>query len=548
MQSLTKELGALFQQNMQLLSTATQTAGNQPEIVQFVSGNKDSSARALEAIRKLQADTMNVLIELQDIQGKTILYTGKQLIQQKTSLNAASEIAAVKPLQNVAGKIYTIGDSMYIPSIATITKDKKPIGYIVRWRLLIATPQAVAQFSQLIGTKATIYFGNSDGSVWTDMMTPISKPPMDIKNIGKVVSLNEKGNNHVLASLAPLGGTKLLMLVELSEQTILEPANRFLYWVIGIGAILLTAGIIVAWLISRNIIRPIDQLMKATTIIANGNYDSRVITNRQDEFGKLASLFNTMATQVQNAKNDLEKKVQVRTKELIEKQQVEEMLKKSFDELRELASHLQDIREEERANMAREIHDELGQQLTGMKMDMTWLLKKISPTENNQVQEKLSSTIGLLDDTIKTVRKIATDLRPSILDDLGLLAAIEWHAQEFERRFGISTTFKSEVQRLDFSPRTAIGLFRICQESLTNIARYSSAKNVSIILQEESDQIALKISDDGIGFDPDKIRNKKTLGLLGMNERALMMGGEFEISSIEGKGTLVAVKVPTIAL
>jgi len=534
LQNLTGELTSIFQQSMQALTTATQTTGNQPEIVQFlVSRNKDSSVKALNAMKKLQVDTLTSLVDLQDTQGKSILYTGKEIIRQKTGLNASSEISAVKPLQSVVGNIYTVRDSMYFPVIATISRNNQPIGYIVRWRFLLATPKAIAQFSQLLGTNATIYFGNSDGNFWTDMMKPIAKPPVDIKDIRKVIRYNEKGNNQVIASAVSIPGTKLIMLIGLSEQTILESANRFLYWIIAIGAVLLTAGIIAAWLISRNITRPIDQLMRATTAVASGDYSSPVIIDRRDELGKLAGSFNKMATQVQNAKLELEKKVH--------------LLKKSFEELRELASHLQDIREEERANMAREIHDELGQQLTGMKMDMIWALKKMPSSENNGVAERLGSSLELLDKTINTVRKLATDLRPSILDDLGLLAAIEWHSEEFEKRFGISTIFKSGMQRFNFSPKIAIGLFRICQESLTNVARYSSAKNVSIALQQESDQIALKICDDGIGFDPGKIKGKKTLGLLGMKERALMMGGEFEISSEKGKGTSVTVKVPTLS-
>ncbi len=140
--------------------------------------------------------------------------------------------------------------------------------------------------------------------------------------------------------------------------------------------------------------------------------------------------------------------------------------------------------------------------------------------------------MGLLDTTIKTVRRIATDLRPSILDDLGLIAAIEWQSQEFERRSGICTEFKSTITEFNHSSAIAIGLFRICQESLTNVARHAAATRILISLEVEGDQyILLKIEDNGKGFEVRKIGDKKTLGLLGMKERTLMMGGEFRIDS-----------------
>jgi len=234
----------------------------------------------------------------------------------------------------------------------------------------------------------------------------------------------------------------------------------------------------------------------------------------------------------------------VLSNDITEKIKAEESLKHSFKEIRQLASHLQDVREEERAGMAREIHDELGQQLTGLKMDISWISKKINPHEDAQVKQKLKGTLELLDETIKTVRKIATDLRPSILDDLGLIAAIEWHSQEFEKRTGVAIKFESDMTDFNFSPAISIGLFRICQESLTNVARHAAAKNILITLKQKDNQIQLAIKDDGKGFDVNKIGHKKTLGLLGMKERTLMMGGKYEFESVQGVGTTLFVRIP----
>jgi signal transduction histidine kinase len=218
-------------------------------------------------------------------------------------------------------------------------------------------------------------------------------------------------------------------------------------------------------------------------------------------------------------------------------------LKKSYDEIRGLASHLQDAREEERAGIAREIHNELGQQLTGLKMDFTWLSKKIIPEEES-VRERFANCLSLLDDTIKTVRRIATELRPGILDDLGLVPAIEWQAEEFEKRFSIPTHFSTDVERTSFPAGVSIGLFRICQESLTNIARHAYASRIRIGLNQEAENILLSIEDNGKGFQVERPGDQKTLGLLGMKERALMMGGKFQIESKKGKGTSVFVTIP----
>ncbi len=218
-------------------------------------------------------------------------------------------------------------------------------------------------------------------------------------------------------------------------------------------------------------------------------------------------------------------------------------LQRSNIELRDLTSRLQRVREEERGTIAREIHDELGQQLTGLKMDLFWITKRLDGDASEQAQQKLRSTISLLDETIRTVRRIATDLRPSILDDLGLIAAIEWQSQEFQKRAGIRTVFQSTIPEMDFPPDMAIGMFRICQESLTNVARHASASRVSITLDPVDGGVCMIVSDDGKGLDPERL-DRKTLGLIGMKERALMMGGRLEIGNGELKGFRLAVTVP----
>lgn len=221
----------------------------------------------------------------------------------------------------------------------------------------------------------------------------------------------------------------------------------------------------------------------------------------------------------------------------------EEKLKESYEAIRELTGHIQNIREEERSHIAREIHDELGQQLTVLKMDVSWLNKKVGHSDE-VVMNKLKSLAEMLDGTVKTVRRISSELRPSLLDDLGLVAAIDWHLKEFGQRSGIETVFNEPEHDLYIPEKFKTGLYRIFQESLTNVARHSVASAVKVVLQEKDSYLVLSIEDNGKGFDMEKAKDRRTLGILGMKERSMMMGGVYEISSQPGKGTIITVSVP----
>ncbi len=212
-------------------------------------------------------------------------------------------------------------------------------------------------------------------------------------------------------------------------------------------------------------------------------------------------------------------------------------------ELKDLSIHIQNIREEERTRIAREIHDELGQQLTGLKMDISWINKKMI-NDKPDVIEKIKNALVLIDDTVKSVRRISTQLRPSVLDDLGLISAMEWQTDEFQKRFNIPSSFISNVATVNLHADKITAIFRIYQESLTNILRHSEATKVITSITLENDKLLMKISDNGIGFNETEIKNKKTLGLLGMKERALMLGGHYQIISKPNEGTIVLLELP----
>ncbi|MFI5156489.1 MAG: PAS domain S-box protein, partial [Chitinophagales bacterium] len=229
--------------------------------------------------------------------------------------------------------------------------------------------------------------------------------------------------------------------------------------------------------------------------------------------------------------------------DISERKNSEEELKQMNEQLRNLSAHLQHIREEERKAMAREIHDELGQQLTGLKMDVSWLKKKWKK-EDEKIFDRLNDMGNLIDQSVKTVRRISSELRPSILDDLGLVDAMEWESVEFEKRFLIHTKFLSEVAELNAPSNISTALFRIYQESLTNVARHAKANHVSATLEQDEEKLTLTIDDDGQGFDFKEIATKKTFGLMGIKERTEMLGGRYSILSEPGKGTSITVSIP----
>ncbi len=229
--------------------------------------------------------------------------------------------------------------------------------------------------------------------------------------------------------------------------------------------------------------------------------------------------------------------------DISDRKKAEKELSDSYKSIRKLTSHLQNVREEDRAHIAREIHDELGQQLTVLKMDVSWVNKKIGTTDD-VIKQKMKGLLTMLDETVKTVRRISSELRPSLLDDLGLTAAMEWQLHEFKKRSDIKISFTAPETEMKLPDTIKIGLFRIFQESLTNVVRHSNAKNLKVGLEHKDDNFILTIADDGKGFDKEKIADKRTLGILGMKERTSMIGGTYEITSTPGNGTVVEVAIP----
>jgi signal transduction histidine kinase len=248
--------------------------------------------------------------------------------------------------------------------------------------------------------------------------------------------------------------------------------------------------------------------------------------------------------ELQDLTQHLEKRVKERSAELAA---ANEDLRSTSEELRALSARVQSLREEEGTRIAREIHDELGSALTSQKWDLEEMHKQVSEGKQPPLPvlgEKLEAMIKLTDATIDTVRRITSELRPSILDDLGLPEAIEWQAQQFQARTGITCNCEGSLDTIDLDREKSTAAFRIFQEALTNIARHAKASRVDILMEKQGGEFVLTVRDNGKGITEEAKSKAFSLGLLGMRERAHLIGGKIDVAGKEGMGTTVVVRVP----
>lgn len=231
------------------------------------------------------------------------------------------------------------------------------------------------------------------------------------------------------------------------------------------------------------------------------------------------------------------------TQDISERKQAEDILRSSREEMRNLAMHIESVREEERTLIAREIHDEFGQTLTALQMDMFWLKGQI-PGNRRQVIAKIDEMLGLVDATADRVREISYELRPGILDDFGLEAALEWAVNNFAERTKIKCDVTVEPENVTLDKDLTTVIYRILVESLNNIARHAGATGVKVSLRVNSEQAAFHIEDNGRGITPDEVRDHRSFGLLGMKERVTYRGGKIDIRGVPGEGTFIDITLP----
>jgi PAS domain S-box-containing protein len=256
-----------------------------------------------------------------------------------------------------------------------------------------------------------------------------------------------------------------------------------------------------------------------------------------------------------NTSRELERRVEERTADLLTANELmkkmldagkraEEKLARSRERLRNLSEHLQSLLEEERTRIAREVHDELGQGLTALKLDLSMIRRSLVSSGMAEESAKIHDVERAVNRIIRTVRRISTELRPGILDELGVAAAIEWVAKDFQERTGIACTVAMKgVEKVEDTVR-ATAIFRIVQEALTNVTRHAAASRVRVSLEMRKDALVLQVVDNGIGIGEERIFDTRSLGLIGIRERVLLLGGEATISGKPGRGTQVRVILP----
>ena len=334
-------------------------------------------------------------------------------------------------------------------------------------------------------------------------------------------------------------------LLELTQDSVfvIDIDGTVLFWSRGAEAMLgysksEAVGKISHDLLHTEFLQPLAEIREE--LMRAGHWEGDIITTAQD--GRRIVMSSRWA--LQWGKRDQSPRVLVINSDLTERKLGEETLVLQREQLRALAERLQCVREEDRKRVARDLHDQIGQILTAIKMDMTWITRHL-PESEGEVLDRLKESIQLINDGVKAVRTICSRMRPGVLDDLGLAAAIEWQANEFASRNGVQCQVTVPPVDLHLDGDRATAAFRIFQECLTNITRHAQAKSVRVALIQEDESIFLVVEDDGIGFCESGLSNSLgSLGLLGMKERAQFCGGDVHITSSQGNGTTVNVRVP----
>jgi signal transduction histidine kinase len=323
------------------------------------------------------------------------------------------------------------------------------------------------------------------------------------------------------------GESGLLLTVGIPRAAAFAPANRRLAENLMFLCAMAAVALTLTWVGSEHLmLRTVYRLVRAVRRMSAGDLSARAgVAPGGDELSELSAAFDSMAWNLQTREAEAHE---------------------AAEAMRSLALRTETVREQERTAIAREIHDQLGQNLTALRMDVDWIVRALAeqPHANPKVPRKLGGMAELLDVTVPLVRNISRRLRPGVLDALGLKAALEWQLEEFQERTGIRTELLGAFDESGLHPDHATVLFRIFQETLTNIIRHAAARTVTVHLANEGAGALLEVSDDGVGISEPEAMNPRALGLLGMRERAQSVGGRLTIEGRTGRGTTIAAWVP----
>ena len=307
---LSEQLSSMLTGNTHSMVASAKENGNTQHIINYVKTNgADNSSETIEDLNELRKDTGYLKAEIKNADFQTIYSSAKNDFDLNVSLDTILTKLSNTHDTAFVGQLYKSGDAVYYPIVSTIFENNKTIGYLVRWRMMSITAPALAQLRKLLGSGASLFVGNKDGKIWSDLQKAISPVP-SFQQIENNVIHYQRNSEKVIAHIRPIVNSQWLVAVELSKKEVLGAANQFLKWLILIGSILLIIGVLVAWLMVRKITDPLQKLTTAVSGIAAGNYSTLSHLNRYDELGKLARAFNAMSAQVQDAQKTLESKAQ----------------------------------------------------------------------------------------------------------------------------------------------------------------------------------------------------------------------------------------------
>ncbi|HET7434413.1 MAG TPA: histidine kinase [Thermoanaerobaculia bacterium] len=418
-------------------------------------------------------------------------------------------------------------DSHWISFLA----QRVPSGVLV----LVQMPEIVAREAlppksviTIVDESGTVVARSEDGQRWAGRSTRSAE-------ITRIVLREKHGWTQAVGIdgvSRQYGFTELPVLhaylyVGVPTATVMQPVRGLLLR--GVAGLLLVIVVtfVAALILARAIERPVDTLARSAAAIAREGFASSTPMKTAPVGGprEIALLGETFNAMVAN------------------RGEAEAKIVESERNLKALSDRLITVQEEERTRIAREIHDDLGQSLTALKMDVGGLVKLVDSSTDNAValRDRILNTLDL---TVESVQRLSAELRPSVLDDLGLAAALEADARVFEERTGIECDLSVSDELPELERRTATTIYRIVQEALTNVARHSEATRVEIRLRKQARALLLEVRDDGRGIREEELADPKSLGLIGIRERAAIIGGTVSIEGIAARGTIVSVRIP----
>jgi signal transduction histidine kinase len=484
---LTQQLATMFQQSAATIASKTATAANDPAIKAYLRAPAAASRPGVDAVFHqflTPQDPGCLRVELWNAKRSLVLALPESSPEIRVDLETEFNRSASGPSFSDVGAFRALTDTIAHSVVVSVRGDgEQPLGYVVRWRRISATPDARKSFVDLLGSGADLYLGNNQGDIWTDLVSPASVPPVDVRQLTDVTHYQREGKSPVTALARPIGGTPWFVLVEFSDETMLTQADRFLRRMALIGLVLFVIGVTSAWALSRSITRPLHSLTEVASAIAGGDYSRVVEVRSRDELGALARAFNTMVVQVRGSQSELEQKVIDRTAQL-------ESANKELEAFSYSVSH--DLRAP-----LRHIHGfaDLLQRYNASSVDEKSL--RYAKT----ISESAKQMGRLVDDLLAFSRMGRAEMRTTVVNLDRMAKEV---IGDLERDKGIQKI----VWKLEPLPEVQgdpAMLRLVLVNLLSNAVKYSSTRDEARIdigiTSSDSDETRFFVRDNGVGFD-----------------------------------------------